>query len=327
MKVSLLVLGILAFPLASQALECAKDAKLVQTDGKDNTLHSWCEANGKRNGPYEVFAVNGGLKVQAQYKDGKLDGPFKRFDAEGNPQTEGAYSNGQMSGVWTRYWSKEKIRDQGEWKNGSPVGEWRFLDPSTAAERKVTYGAKGKAEGPKDLESNWRFITGYIHTDRYGYNEPGRDGDKGYTVDLIALGVERRVVNWKRYLRLDVGARLLPEKLAQSKDVVVSGQLALSLELLRNLTGPVGLYTRLGAHFTDFDKDRFSFGLGVRYHLKRYKAGTFFSGFFAELGYVDYEDDRYRYDSSNNPGPVQSNNDDGDSGLDTFFTGVYWSVF
>lgn len=317
---------ILLMPSWSYSLDCPAGAILKQSEGAGSTLHTWCEVAGRRQGPYEVFAVNGGLQIQSEFKNGKLDGLFKRFSPQGYLETQGQYSKGKMSGVWTRYWSKEQLRDQGQWKNGVAVGEWKFVDPKTGAERVVKYDAKGREEKPKDLDDRWRFSTGFMHTERYGYNNWTQNGKDTYTVDLISIDGQRRLWRWQRYLRMDLDVRLVPERLAQTDKVVVSGQLGVSLDLLRNLTGPVAIFLRTGRHLTDLDEDRFYLGLGLRYHLKRFQPGFRFGGFFAEFTYADYDNDRNNQYTGPGPGPG-SDYEDEDSGLDMFFIGAFWSLF
>src|SRR5437868_3287328 len=122
--IALLFLFALILPQA-RALECPSPGVLKQADGKDDTLHSWCEVDGVREGVFEVVSLKKGLEVRATYKKNELDGPFKRFAENNALIAEGNFDHGRMSGEWTRYWANGKVRDQGKWKDDQPVGNWR----------------------------------------------------------------------------------------------------------------------------------------------------------------------------------------------------------
>src|SRR3954471_24456791 len=101
---SLALLIILQLWIAqAQALDCKPPALLKQADGKDDTLQSWCEVNGVRDGVFEVVSLKKGLEVRAHYQKGELDGPFQRYSENNIVTTEGHYSAGKMNGEWTRY--------------------------------------------------------------------------------------------------------------------------------------------------------------------------------------------------------------------------------
>lgn len=334
--ISLLLTFGMWIPLVS-ALECQSPALLKQADGKDDTLHSWCELNGVREGVYEVVSLKKGLEIRAHYKNDKLDGRFQRFSENNILITDGTFTAGAMAGEWTRNWTSGKIRDRGTWKDDRPIGRWQSYNESGRLDREVTYDVNGKIIGeekpivkPKEKlvsADRWRLRVAFAHTSR----------DHGGDTSGPAVGADRRVFGVGRWLRADLDARVVPDKKLKSSnygnttnnnyDKVYSGQLAMSFDLFPNLTDPVVLYGLIGVHFVDFDKARMLGGLGLRYHFTNSRQNCWPNGLFAELSHAEGGGDSNTNNQSSGPGPGNNTNNNQEGGSETLSAGLLWSFF
>jgi hypothetical protein len=74
----------------------------------------WCEAGGKKNGPYRKWFDDASerLQVQGGYKDGNRDGMWRKWYSSGRVAEEGAFKDGKPDGhhqAWDE--SGKKIED------------------------------------------------------------------------------------------------------------------------------------------------------------------------------------------------------------------------
>ncbi len=316
------------------ALECQPPALLKQADGKDDTLHSWCEVDGVRDGVFEVVSLKKGLELRANYKKGELDGRFKRFSDNNTLVADGNYADGKMSGEWVRHWPSGKLRDRGAWKDDKPVGRWQIFDDKGKLEREVTYDAEGKItaeEKPKEKENltsadRWRLRFGVANTERDNMGDAGG----------LGLGADLRLFRFGRWFRSDLGVRFVPDLKSKENstgntgnnkdqgDKIYSGQLAFSFDLFPNVTDPVALYIRLGIHMINFDKPRPMGGLGLRYHFTNKRQNWLPNGIFAEFSGAEGEDNNQQ---TSGPGPGNNSNNNQDGGSMTFLAGALWAFF
>jgi hypothetical protein len=312
----------LFFASSSWALECKAPAHLVQAEGKNQTLFSWCEADGVKNGPFEQFSVKDGLQVRANYASGKLDGEFKRFFPGGQVEVEGTYKDGQMTGRWTRYNENGKKRDQGEWLNENPTGHWAFYDAHEEQTREITYDGQGKvvttAEAkPRELRTSdfWRLRLGLAHA---------QGGDGGGHAEGPIAGVDLHLFDLGRWFRSELSARVLPEFIHNDNNSNTtpntntntnnnghsgySGQATLDFEPFTGWLDPFAFTFRLGPHFSGFDKANLYLGLGLRYQWRTREKGFHMPGAFVEFGGLDDNHDNGGGNNNCGPGPGSCNN-------------------
>jgi hypothetical protein len=270
--------GLFALSWNASALECAAPAVLKQADGPGNTLHSWCETGGKREGVYEVFAMEGGQQLHAEFKNGKLDGKFRRFQ-NGKLITEGTFRDGKMEGEWTRYRQDGSKLDHGMWKDDHPVGQWGAIE----------FDASGK-KIEKIADHNSRLDVGIARS---------KASNSGDTV-FFALGGERRLWRPFGWLQIDLTARIYKEKLPEKNDGVMSFQAGLAFDLLRSLTNPFNIYFRLGPNLPQMKHPHMFGSVGVRYLPD---SNNHWGGVFLELIDVAYGGDLYDQQNNCGPGP------------------------
>ena len=78
-----------------------------------------CEyLNGKRNGKYKEYDINGILRFEIEYLNGKKNGKYKKYDEEGNLIVKAEYSNGKSNRRYKDYYEKGKLRMECEYVNG-----------------------------------------------------------------------------------------------------------------------------------------------------------------------------------------------------------------
>ena len=73
--------------------------------------------NGKRDGVWEMYHLNGRLWMEGAYKDGKKEGVWEEYEDDGQLYRKGSYTDGKEEGVWKFYyqngqlWKKETYKD------------------------------------------------------------------------------------------------------------------------------------------------------------------------------------------------------------------------
>jgi antitoxin component YwqK of YwqJK toxin-antitoxin module len=340
MRLILVIFGL--WMAKAGALECQSPALLKQADGQGDTLHSWCEVEGVREGIYEVVSLRNGLELRATYKKNKLDGPFKRF-SNNTVVVDGNYSAGHMSGEWIRHWSSGEVRDRGTWKDDRPTGKWQTFTDKGTLENEVTYDAEGKVvseEIPKPKKKltsadHWRLRLGFAHTKRDSIGD----------TQGVAVGADYRLFGFGRWFRTDIGLRIVPDYRSDNNfntgncnnncsynngSKVYSGQFALSFDFFPNLTDPIVFYGRFGVHDIAFNKPRVMAGIGLRYHFTNQRENWVPNGIFAEFSASDGENNGNNNNNNNQgpgPGPGPNNNSNNGSGAETFFVGALWAFY
>lgn len=275
----------------------------------NQSLLSWCEENGLKNGLFEQFSVKNGVEVRAVYVDGKLGGEFTRFWPDGRPAVSGEFKDGEMSGQWTRFREDGTKQDQGSWLRDKPTGPWKYFDASGAVIREVTYDDHGKIIPPKETglrtSDSFRLRMGLSHSGGGSNN-----GDNGGPM----LGADLHLFQLGRIVRSELSVRIGPDKVSNDNNGncggmgpcnngakgTYSGELALGLEPLPALLDPFAFTIRIGPHFADFKKPHLLVGLGLRYQWQERRKGFHMPGAFFEFGGI--VDDNGNNNGNNNCG-------------------------
>jgi antitoxin component YwqK of YwqJK toxin-antitoxin module len=124
--------------------------------------------NGKRNGEFRRYYVNGMLDTycvfendsiegveatylangcknqETTYHHGKKEGPYKEYHNDGSLKVEGAFKNDLIEGPWNYYDERGVLIGEGEFHEGN--GEVTFYDKNGRPERTVCY-KKNKKDG------------------------------------------------------------------------------------------------------------------------------------------------------------------------------------
>lgn len=148
--VSLVVLGVLAMPAATQEpvdldrLALRGDVWVDPETGRPFTgpvVDMWVNGNmrergtlenGKWDGVHEWFHFNGLLATREEFVDGVLHGPSETYFKNGNLSLRERYVNGKLHGAYEAYWARGRLAERGRWKAGERCGEWESFGRTLA---------------------------------------------------------------------------------------------------------------------------------------------------------------------------------------------------
>ena len=75
--------------------------------------------DGKRDGPYKEWGLNGNLRIEGNYNKGSLQGYFRFWWENGNLSSEGNYHNGQRwDGIHRRWYKNGQLSSERHYKDG-----------------------------------------------------------------------------------------------------------------------------------------------------------------------------------------------------------------
>lgn len=84
--------------------------------------------NGKREGVWVEYWDNGQLWSKGNYKNGKKEGDWVGYHDHGQLKDEGNYKNGKVEGAYVRYHYNGQLYAKGNFKNGKEEGLWVVYD-------------------------------------------------------------------------------------------------------------------------------------------------------------------------------------------------------
>lgn len=98
-------------------------------------FEEWCETapsggRGRREGPARTYYDDGGLWLDASYRDGLLDGPFVERYRGGKKAREGSYRAGQRSGGWRFFYEDGTLLEESSWTRDVPDGPFADYWPN-----------------------------------------------------------------------------------------------------------------------------------------------------------------------------------------------------
>ena len=120
--------------------------------------------NGKKEGTWVRYYINGQLFSVSNYKKGKKNGAWITYNNEGHLIEKGQYENDLEEGSWIRLFDNGIINYKGKFKNGKKTGSW------------IAYYYNGKLKyqgnyknGTK--EGYWEYFSasGFLYEDYSGY--------------------------------------------------------------------------------------------------------------------------------------------------------------
>mgnify|MGYP000140568776 CR=1 FL=1 len=117
--IRILASALLALSLtAAGAFATSLYADLAETDGLWHKRVS--------NVPF-TGEVDEGI-AQGAFKNGKREGPFVWYHVNGQLGQKGEYKNGEREGLWVEYYDYGWLWYKGEYKNGKREGPWLWHD-------------------------------------------------------------------------------------------------------------------------------------------------------------------------------------------------------
>ena len=96
--------------------------------------------DGKRDGIFEIYHENGGLRNKGIYKDGKHeDGLSITYHKNGQISIKCNYKDGDLVGLWEDYYENGQLRYSGSYKEGKYDGLWKLYDEDGSLKETRTY--------------------------------------------------------------------------------------------------------------------------------------------------------------------------------------------
>jgi hypothetical protein len=95
-------------------------------DGKTTDIGSF--KNNLPDGEWVSYNFKGGLISKINYSEGKLNGLFELYFINGKVQFSGNFINGKKNGIWKYYNEKGAIIVDGEYESDKPINIWTLKD-------------------------------------------------------------------------------------------------------------------------------------------------------------------------------------------------------
>tara|TARA_B110000238_G_C15834875_1_gene314360 strand:+ start:39 stop:524 length:486 start_codon:yes stop_codon:yes gene_type:complete len=80
--------------------------------------------NGKEEGAFISYWMDGQLSFKGNYKNGKEEGAFISYWLNGQLQYKRNFKSGKAEGAWVEYWENGQLNYKGNYKNGKAEGAW-----------------------------------------------------------------------------------------------------------------------------------------------------------------------------------------------------------
>lgn len=128
--------------------------------------------NGKRNGEFRRYHVNGLLDTYCVYENDSIEGVEVMYLANGCKSQEFTYLHGKKNGPHKEYYVDGSIKTEGNYKNDLHDGPWTFYD-----ERGVVRGEGAFHDG----EGTITYYDSFGHKERTAhYKNNHKDGPETY---------------------------------------------------------------------------------------------------------------------------------------------------
>ena len=118
--------------LITAAASCRFEQRVVEDTYPDGTPKRVCIYKGKGENREMIrettFYENKQMQMDGTYKDGKRNGLWVSWYMNGKKWSEGEFKYGRSDGRRVTYFENGKVRYEGLYKNDQRVGKWRFYD-------------------------------------------------------------------------------------------------------------------------------------------------------------------------------------------------------
>jgi antitoxin component YwqK of YwqJK toxin-antitoxin module len=101
---------------------------------------------GKKQGKWEFFTIDGILVKRAHYSNDSLNGPYEVYFENGDTLSSGTYSNGWKTGKWIWKNTEGKLEMEGTFENNLQHGPWNYYFSSGELSYKANF-QNGKKHG------------------------------------------------------------------------------------------------------------------------------------------------------------------------------------
>ncbi|MCX6242043.1 MAG: hypothetical protein NTX43_09585 [Bacteroidetes bacterium] len=111
---------------------CRLQHKVIEETYPDGSPKRVCIYKGKGENRELVrettFYENKQMQMDGEFNDGKRNGLWISWYMNGNKWSEGTFKNGKSEGKRVTYFENGKVRYEGDYKNDQRIGKWRFFD-------------------------------------------------------------------------------------------------------------------------------------------------------------------------------------------------------
>jgi len=111
---------------------CRFEQKVIEENYPDGSPKRVCIYKGKGENREMIrettYYENKQIQIDGEYKDGKRNGLWVSWYMNGKKWSEGSYKNGKSEGRRVTYFENGKVRYEGMYKNDQRTGVWRFYD-------------------------------------------------------------------------------------------------------------------------------------------------------------------------------------------------------
>ena len=130
------------------ATSCRFEQKVIEETYPDGSPKRVCIYKGKGENREmireTIFYENRQMQMDGEYKDGKRNGLWVSWYMNGKKWSEGTFKNGKSEGRRVTYFENGKVRYDGAYKNDQRVGKWRFYDETGKLLAEQDYSAPQK---------------------------------------------------------------------------------------------------------------------------------------------------------------------------------------
>ena len=110
----------------------------VPFTGKVTGRYKGSVKNGKRDGAWKEYYIDGQLFYKGNFKNGKQDGAWVRYYGNGQSWSKGNYKNDIKDGAWVYYHHNGQLMSKGNYKNGKQDGAWVSYDDDGTIKKRGT---------------------------------------------------------------------------------------------------------------------------------------------------------------------------------------------
>ena len=156
-KILLLVIGVLTLFSA-----CSSTQSDIRGEGNQRALAIAASKTLKKPVIYEKkWKTTGKVAMMDTFTDGKLEGEFRRYYLNGNLLMRGYSKDGITDGIWEDYYPNGKVLMSGYMKANKRIGNWKYYDESGKLLGEVPYDQIPKAirdAREKNVDEFWKDI-------------------------------------------------------------------------------------------------------------------------------------------------------------------------
>ena len=156
-KILLLVIGVLTLFSA-----CSSTQSDIRGEGNQRALAIAASKTLKKPVIYEKkWKTTGKVAMMDTFTDGKLEGEFRRYYLNGNLVMRGYWKDGITDGIWEDYYPNGKVLMSGYMKANKRIGNWKYYDESGKLLGEVPYDQIPKAirdAREKNVDEFWKDI-------------------------------------------------------------------------------------------------------------------------------------------------------------------------